>query len=102
MAATGGVHSATDAVKAIMVGAQSVQMVSALLKRGPGYLKKVRDELAEWLEEHGYESLRHLQGSMSQARCSNGEAFERGNYVRYPPELAVRLTGEPGEPISQV
>jgi len=82
LAATGGVHSATEAVKAIMVGAQAVQMVSALLKRGPRYLKNVRDELAEWLDGHGYESLQQMQGSMSQARCSNGEAFERGNYIR--------------------
>ena len=82
LAATGGVHSAAEVVKAIMVGAQAVQMVSALLTRGPRHLKNVRDELAEWLDEHGYESLRQMQGSMSQARCSNGKAFERGNYVR--------------------
>jgi dihydroorotate dehydrogenase (fumarate) len=82
LATTGGVHSATEAVKAIMVGAQAVQMVSALLKRGPQHLKNVRDELAEWLDGHGYESLRQMQGSMSQSRCSNGKAFERGNYVR--------------------
>jgi dihydroorotate dehydrogenase (fumarate) len=82
LAATGGVHSAAEAVKAIMVGAQAVQMVSALLTRGPQHLKDVRDELAEWLDQHGYESLRQMQGSMSQARCSNGKAFERGHYVR--------------------
>ena len=82
LAATGGVHSAAEAVKAIMVGAQAVQMVSALLTRGPPYLKNVQYELAEWLDEHGYESLRQMQGSMSQGRCPNGKAFERGNYVR--------------------
>jgi dihydroorotate dehydrogenase (fumarate) len=82
MAATGGVHSVTDAVKAVMVGAQAVHMVSALLKRGPHYLKTVRDGLAEWLDEHGYESLQQMQGSMSQARCPDGRAFERGNYLK--------------------
>jgi dihydroorotate dehydrogenase (fumarate) len=82
LAATGGVHSALEAVKAIMVGANAVQIVSALLKRGPGYLKTVQDDLAHWLDEHGYESLRQMQGSMSQARCPDGKAFERGNYVK--------------------
>lgn len=82
LAATGGVHSAAEAVKAVMVGAQAVQMVSALLKRGPRYLKNVRDELVDWLDAHGYESLRQMQGSMSQARCPDGKAFERGNYVK--------------------
>jgi len=82
LAATGGVHSASGALKAVMVGAQAVQMVSALLKRGPLYLKNAREELVEWLDAHGYESLRQMQGSMSQARCPDGEAFERGNYVK--------------------
>jgi dihydroorotate dehydrogenase (fumarate) len=82
LAATGGVHTVTDAVKAIMVGAQAVQMVSSLLVRGPQYLQRVRDELAQWLDAHGYESLRQMQGSMSQARCADGKAFERGNYVK--------------------
>jgi dihydroorotate dehydrogenase (fumarate) len=82
LAATGGVHSAAEAVKAVMVGAHAVQMVSALLTHGPRHLGSVRDGLAQFLDEHGYESLRQMQGTMSQARCSNGKAFERGNYVR--------------------
>src|SRR6478736_1692482 len=52
LAATGGVHTAVDVVKAVMAGAHATQMVSALLRHGPGHLRKVRDELALWLEEH--------------------------------------------------
>jgi dihydroorotate dehydrogenase (fumarate) len=81
LAATGGVHSAEDAVKAVMAGAHGVQMVSALLRRGPNFLREIRDQLAHWLEEHEYESLSQMRGSMSLLRCSNPRAYERANYV---------------------
>jgi len=82
LAVTGGVHNALDAVKAVMAGAHAVQMVSVLLRRGPETLARVRVELARWLEEHGYESLRQMQGSMSYGRGGNPAALERSNYMR--------------------
>jgi len=82
LAATGGVHTVLDAVKAVMAGAHAVQMVSALLALGPKHLRYVRDELARWLEEHEYESLAQMQGSMSLLRCADPRAYERANYVK--------------------
>ena len=82
LAATGGVHTGLDAVKAVMAGAHAVQMVAAILKHGPMHLVVVRRELSHWLEEHEYESLRQAQGSMSLLHCPDPEAFERGNYLR--------------------
>jgi dihydroorotate dehydrogenase (fumarate) len=79
---TGGVHNALDAVKAIMAGAHAVQMVSVLLRRGPETLSRLRGELARWLEEHGYDSLKQMQGSMGYGRGANPAAFERSNYMR--------------------
>jgi dihydroorotate dehydrogenase (fumarate) len=82
LAVTGGIHTALDAVKAIMAGAHAVQMVSVLLRRGPAHLKTVLTGLTEWLEEHGYESLRQMQGNMSLVRSRNPGALERANYMR--------------------
>ena len=82
LAVTGGVHTAHDAIKAVMAGAHAVQMVSALLRQGPEHLRRVREEMAQWMEEHGYESLRQMQGSMSLAKCGNPSALERSNYMR--------------------
>jgi dihydroorotate dehydrogenase (fumarate) len=79
---SGGVHSAVDAVKALMAGAHGVQMVSALLKHGPEHLRQVISALRAWLEEHEYESVRQLTGSMSLERCPNPGALERANYMR--------------------
>jgi dihydroorotate dehydrogenase (fumarate) len=82
LAATGGIQGAADAIKALMAGAHAVQMVSALLARGPGHLGEILRALTQWLEEHEYESLRELQGSMNLLRCDNPKAYERANYIK--------------------
>jgi dihydroorotate dehydrogenase (fumarate) len=82
LAASGGVHTGRDALKAVMAGAHGVQLVSALLQRGPEHLRAVRAELEEWLEQHEYDSLAQAQGSMNLARSPDPENYERGNYVK--------------------
>jgi dihydroorotate dehydrogenase (fumarate) len=82
LAASGGVHEPVDAVKAILAGADVVQLVSALLRRGPAYLKVVRQAVEQWGDEHGYGSVDQMRGSMSLSRCPDPTAFERGQYVR--------------------
>jgi len=82
LAVSGGVHTPIDAVKAVMAGAHAVQMVSALLRQGPAHLRTMRQGMAAWLEDHEYDCLRQMQGSMSLRRCPDPAAFERGNYVR--------------------
>ncbi len=81
LAVTGGVHTAVDAIKSIMTGACAVQMVSALLQRGPAYLKTVRQEVAQWMESHEYESLEKMRGNMNLASCPDSSAYERANYM---------------------
>ena len=82
LAASGGVHTGLDALKAVLAGAHAVQMVSALLRHGPERLAVVRTALERWLEEHEYDSLAQAQGSMSLLRCPDPAAFERANYLR--------------------
>ncbi|HEX7602411.1 MAG TPA: dihydroorotate dehydrogenase-like protein [Polyangiaceae bacterium] len=82
LACSGGVHSGQDALRALAAGAQTVQMVSALLRHGPAHLKMVREGVELWLEQHEYESLAQLRGSMNLARCPDPAMFERGNYMR--------------------
>jgi dihydroorotate dehydrogenase (fumarate) len=82
LAVTGGVHTAQNVVKTMMAGARVAMMTSALLKHGIGHLKQVRDDLVRWLEEHEYESIRQMQGSMSQRAVADPAAFERANYMK--------------------
>ena len=82
LGASGGVHTAEDTVKALMAGADAVQMVSVLLRRGPEWIGRVLQDVVRWLEEHEYESLDQLRGSMSLQNCPDPAAFERANYMR--------------------
>ncbi|GAB4255513.1 MAG: dihydroorotate dehydrogenase-like protein [Deferrisomatales bacterium] len=82
LAACGGVHSADDVVKALLAGAHAVQMVSALLQRGPEHLGATVEGLRRWMENHGYESVGAMRGVMDLARCPNPAALVRGNYAR--------------------
>jgi dihydroorotate dehydrogenase (fumarate) len=78
---TGGVHTATDAVKAVMTGAHAVQVVSALLKQGEGYLRTLIADFQAWMEEHEYEYLRQMQGNMNMQACPDPKVYERANYM---------------------
>jgi dihydroorotate dehydrogenase (fumarate) len=93
LAISGGVHEPIDAVKAIMAGADCVQMVSALLRHGPSALTRIKHGFEEWANLHEYESVRQMRGSMGLSRCPDPEAFERGNYVKI-----LHSWHRPGEP----
>jgi len=82
LAATGGVHTTTDVVKALLAGAHTVQLVSVLLRHGPRFLTTLVNGLQDWLREHEYDSLDQLRGAMSHRRCPDPAAFERANYIR--------------------
>jgi dihydroorotate dehydrogenase (fumarate) len=82
LAATGGVHSAEDAVKLLLVGASVTMLASALLLHGVGRLHTVKEDLVAWLEAHEYDSVAQLRGSMSQRCVPDPAAFERAHYVR--------------------
>ncbi len=82
LCASGGVHTAVDAVKAMMTGASCVQLASFLLHEGlDGFVRMQRD-LTEWLVSHEYGGVRELVGTMSLERCPDPGVFTRANYVK--------------------
>jgi dihydroorotate dehydrogenase (fumarate) len=82
LALTGGVHTPLDAVKAVLAGADAVQMVSALLIGGPSALSAVRSGFERWAGEHRYESVREMRGAANAARSANPLDYERANYLQ--------------------
>ncbi|ACK69709.1 dihydroorotate dehydrogenase [Gloeothece citriformis PCC 7424] len=81
-AAVSGIHSALDVIKMLMVGAKATMLVSVLLRHGIHEITKIELSLKHWLEEHEYESVKQLQGSMSQINCPDPTAFERVQYMK--------------------
>jgi dihydroorotate dehydrogenase (fumarate) len=82
LSATGGAHSAVDVIKAIMCGAHSVQLVSALLIHGPDHIGRTLEAMSFWLTDHEYTDLRQMQGSLSLSKVENPKAFARANYMK--------------------
>lgn len=82
LAATGGVEIPIDGVKAVMAGAHVVQLASALLRHGPGFVGAMRDTLGDWLTWHHVASVDELRGRVSLKTVPDAGAFERANYIR--------------------
>ena len=82
LAASSGVHDATDAVKLLLAGADVVMMTSALLKHGPDHVSTVLGGLERWFAEREYDSVNQARGSLSQLHSPDPLAFERSNYMR--------------------
>jgi len=81
LALTGGVHDAADVIKAVMAGAKVAMTTSALLQHGIPYLGTMLRDLTTWMEEHEYESVQQMHGSMSQRAVAQPAALERANYM---------------------
>ena len=81
-ALTSGVHTAQDVLKAMMAGANVAMMTSTLLENGVGRIMHILTDLQEWMEEHEYESIEQMRGSMSQQAVTEPAAFERANYIK--------------------
>jgi dihydroorotate dehydrogenase (fumarate) len=81
-AITSGVHTHEDVLKGLMAGANVAMMASALLKQGIGHITTTLEAMQTWMEEHEYESVAQMQGSMSQKAVAEPAAFERANYMK--------------------
>jgi len=82
LAATSGIHRANDAIKMLMAGADVTMLCSALLRHGIEQIAVIEHDMRAWFDEHEYESVAQLQGSMSQKNCPEPSAFERAQYMR--------------------
>lgn len=82
LAATTGIHTAEDAVKMLLCGADVTMVASVLLRKGIDYLGEMVDDLENWMTEHEYESVEQLKGSMSLRHVAEPAAFERANYLK--------------------
>jgi dihydroorotate dehydrogenase (fumarate) len=81
LGATGGVHTAEDAIKLLLAGADVVHLCSLLLEQGPLAISNMVTGIEAWMEEQGFESVEEFRGRVSQRSIANPSEFERVNYV---------------------
>ncbi len=82
LAATSGIHRASDALKMLLVGADVTMLCSTVIRHGIPQIAMIEREMTDWLEEHEYESVKQLKGSLSQKNCPEPAAFERAQYMK--------------------
>ncbi len=82
LAGTSGIHTGEDALKVLMAGANVTMLCSVLMKHGIRAFRTVLDGMERWMEEHEYESVQQMIGSLSHKNCEDPSAFERANYMK--------------------
>ncbi len=90
LAATGGVHSESEALKLLLVGADVVHLASCLLQYGPDKLTEILAAMQNWMEEKEYQSVAQMKGSMSQKNLADPAAMARASYLRVLDSFSVR------------
>ncbi len=96
LAATSGIQKPQDVIKMLMVGAHVTMICSTLLRHGISSLITLEEGIRNWMIENEYESVRQMQGSMSQLKCPDPAEFERAQYMRalttYQPEWGAAVS----------
>jgi len=82
LAATSGIHRASDVLKMLMAGADVTMLCSTIIRHGIPQIAIIERDLTAWLNEHEYESVSQLKGSLSQVKCAEPAAFERAQYMK--------------------
>jgi dihydroorotate dehydrogenase (fumarate) len=98
IACTTGIHTARDALKALLVGADVTMMASALLREGPQHVATVLEGMETWLDDHEYTSVAQMKGSMSMRNVPNPVAFARANYAKLVTSFASPYDWRMAEP----
>ncbi len=88
IAVSGGIHTGRDMVKALLAGANVGYVCSALIREGDfSAVGKILRGVAEWMDAKGYASLSDFRGKLSEKDLTDGQGFERSQYVKAATEL---------------
>jgi dihydroorotate dehydrogenase (fumarate) len=82
LAATSGIHESEDVLRVIMAGASVAMIASTLLKHGVGHVENILSGMKRWMEQHEYDSITQMRGSMSYQAIAEPAAYERANYMK--------------------
>jgi len=82
LAATTGIHEAADVLKAVMAGADAVQVASVLLKKGAKQVEVILNDMKKWMQDKEYGSIEQMKGSMSYKSVAEPAAYTRANYMK--------------------
>lgn len=80
---SGGVATAEDGIKAVLAGADAVQMVSAVLRNGPHFFKVMQERLVRWMTAHAFTSIDEVRGRVRiGSETDDVGSLARAGYLR--------------------
>jgi dihydroorotate dehydrogenase (fumarate) len=82
LAASTGVHDGAGVIKQLLAGARAVQLCSTLFLKGIERIKIMLEELAAWMDRHGYRNIEEFRGKMCQEASGNPALYERLQYIK--------------------
>lgn len=83
VAASTGVHTGEDVVKALLAGASAVQVASVLYEKGPAAVTAMNAFLNQWMERRGFDAVARFAGRMNARRIADPELYERTQFMKY-------------------
>ena len=83
ISASTGIYSWKEVTKALLAGATTTQMATALYKQGASAISEAIAGLQEWLDEHGYLSVDEMRGRLNAMQTGQSNTYERVQFMRY-------------------
>jgi len=83
LAASTGIHNAETAIKNLLLGANAVQLASAIYQKGPSVITGMLDDMSRWLDAKGIENVQDIIGKLRQADSIRPMAYERAQFMKY-------------------
>jgi len=83
LAASTGVSNSSILIKQILAGADAVQIVSAVYNHGPQYIESMLEELENWMEKKGFNSISQFKGLVNMENTDNPAIYERMQFMKF-------------------
>lgn len=87
IAVSGGVDSWKGIVKSLLSGAKAVEVASAIIKEGAGWITDANNKLLEWQQTKGFDAPVKYIGNMNAAEPENADKLMRTQFLKYFSEI---------------
>jgi dihydroorotate dehydrogenase (fumarate) len=82
LVATRGIHTGEDMARALLAGANAVQVASAIYRNGIDHIGVMLDQFSQWMDRKGFSTLPDVIGRMSQKKNRDTDLFGRFQYIK--------------------
>jgi len=73
----GGIETGDDAAQFLLLGADTVQVCTGVMKHGYGIVQSMQNDLLEFMEKHGFETLEDFKGLSLQYFTTHADLVHR-------------------------